>query len=385
MLHLGEVVVADTLLTVPGPAPDEEGRMAAPLTLERGSSEQADYYKGWDIEVVTGRSWLTQTQTGTVNSYDPSSRRISVSWHSSRDVATAGPTEYADGTRSEGTTYTLSRRRRVVRKLKEATTELSELRRSLPALTASRDVPMEVLKDVQKAIQEVRAEAKVWRSRLGGQFIRFARPGSRLGGWISAVDQSFGHATLCPLEGGQMPQPQPGTNCRCVAARQPLRKDAALSSEVAGWLQQHEDVQVLETRVNPQDHNHVIVLVASVEGGRPLGWVSAREPLTNYPVLQPHDEIVGGAVRSLGWVPQPMPGVAPDPATQVLHAHVTPGAVWTDARSAIPLASPSAVGAAAYARGSGTLALDMNGRARGAAGGAAAARGTGASQLHLIC
>ena len=51
------------------------------------------------------------------------------------------------------------------------------------------------------------------------QFIRFARPGSRLGGWISAVDQSFGHATLCPLEGGQMPQPQPGTNCRCVAAR----------------------------------------------------------------------------------------------------------------------------------------------------------------------
>ena len=126
-------------------------------------------------------------------------------------------------------------------------------------------------------------------------------------------------------------------------------------------------------------------LVASVEGGRALGWVSAREPLTNYPVLQPHDEIVGGAVQSLGWVPQPMPGVAPDPVTQVLHAHVTPGAVWTDARSAIPLASPSAVGAAAYARGSGTLALDMNGRARGAAGGAPAARGTGASQLHLIC
>ena len=71
MLHLGEVVVADTLLTVPAPAPDEEGRMAAPLTLQRGSSEQADFYKGWDIEVVTGRSWLTQTQTGTVNSYDP--------------------------------------------------------------------------------------------------------------------------------------------------------------------------------------------------------------------------------------------------------------------------------------------------------------------------
>jgi len=93
VLHLGEVVVADTLLTVPAPAPDEEGRMAAPLTLQRGSSEEVDFYAGWDIEVVIGRSWLDRTETGTVKSYDPSSRRISVSWHSSRDVATAGPTE----------------------------------------------------------------------------------------------------------------------------------------------------------------------------------------------------------------------------------------------------------------------------------------------------
>ena len=121
---------------------------------------------------------------------------------------------------------------------------------------------------------------------------------------------------------------------RSVASRQPVRASADLSSAVIGWVHEGQDVTVLETRVNPSDHAHVLTLLKRADLSAPerdvwigghqassgaiLGWVAATEAnskYTRYPhhkltprafltdlflvtayysVLQPHEQLTGG-------------------------------------------------------------------------------------------
>ena len=72
---------------------DVTGTMDAELTLAEGVSDVPDYYVGWDISVVVGPTSISQ-ETGTISSFDYSTRVIAVSWHSGSAVTTSAGTEY---------------------------------------------------------------------------------------------------------------------------------------------------------------------------------------------------------------------------------------------------------------------------------------------------